>query len=441
MSLSEAVQAVPERLPAGLDYSALGSRFESITQKRSIHIQPASGNTFSPEGIRIIRFNITSNDYMVPETFRVQARFSVTNNAFVPLGPMSLLFSRVRVISNGVLLSDESYFDRLNALHHEWMGSDTFKDLCAESFQATDMSLNGTTDFETINAGKSVRIQMPFVTTNTFTQAKLLPLRWVPLVVEMELQSSFTTCCDTTNGNPQWTLSDVNALCDVVSLDPALDAAIQERHLTDMIPMKMRTWSTQKQVLNPAAAAEFTLTLLKGVSRLTSICITFEGPDPGPAQKKVTTLYFPPNTHTHDPKEEGEFWIQIGDRRMPEYPVRGVREAWYRARLGMCHGPTSNMNYLTNLRGFGGSNEVTAGTAGGADEIGTPGKHYFALIDCEKLCGHADYTGLDVKGGVSLYAFFRHLISNANHGITAAYFHVNYMQHVVLSSSGVEVLE
>ena len=53
MSLSESVQAIPERLPAGLDYSALGSKFESITQKRSIHIQPASGNTFSPEGIRI----------------------------------------------------------------------------------------------------------------------------------------------------------------------------------------------------------------------------------------------------------------------------------------------------------------------------------------------------------------------------------------------------
>ena len=71
-------------------------------------IQPASGNTFSPEGIRIIRFNITSNDYMVPETFRVQAIFAVPDNDFVPLGPMSLLFSRVRVISNGVLLSDES---------------------------------------------------------------------------------------------------------------------------------------------------------------------------------------------------------------------------------------------------------------------------------------------------------------------------------------------
>ena len=117
----------------------------------------------------------------------------------------------------------------------------------------------------------------------------------------------------------------------------------------------------------------------------------------------MTTLYFPPNTATQDPKEEGELWILIGDRRMPEYPVRGLREAWYRARPGMCHGPTSNMSYLANLRGFGGSDTVSTGT--GADAIGTAGKHYFALIDVEKLCGHADYTGLDVKGGVSLYAF------------------------------------
>ena len=130
------------------------------------------------------------------------------------------------------------------------------------------------------------------------------------------------------------------------------------------------------------------------------MCISFEGAaDATGATKKVTTLYFPPNTTTQDPKEEGVFWIRIGDRRMPEYPVRGVREAWYRARLGMCHGPTSNLYYMGNLLG---SNVTTVGA--GATAIGTPGKGYFALIDVERLCGQADYTGLDVKGGVSLYA-------------------------------------
>ena len=62
-------------------------------------------------------------------------------------------------------------------------------------------------------------------------------------------------------------------------------------------------------------------------------------------------------------------------------------------------------------------------------------------MDVERLCGQADYTGLDVKGGVSLYAFFRGLLNNPTHGIAAAYCHVNYMQHVVLSSAGVQVEE
>ena len=86
------------------------------------------------------------------------------------------------------------------------------------------------------------------------------------------------------------------------------------------------------------------------------------------------------------------------------------------------------MNYRGNLEGFGG-------------KAGTPGHGYFALVDVEKLCGQSDYTGLDVKGGVSLYAFFKGLLNDATDGITAAYLHVNYMQHIVLSASGVQVEE
>ena len=104
---------------------------------------------------------------------------------------MSLLFSRVRVISNGVLLSDESYFDRLNVLHHQWMSSDAFKDFCAESFELGNTSLEGNNTHSPVPVNKSIRIQMPFITTNVFTQAILPPLRWMPIVVEMELNSSF----------------------------------------------------------------------------------------------------------------------------------------------------------------------------------------------------------------------------------------------------------
>ena len=89
-----------------------------------------------------------------------------------------------------------------------------------------------------------------------------------------------------------------------------------------------------KQVINNAE--EFTLQLLKGVTRLCSVCVTFEGPvDDGsqyPIQdatgyaqdttyKKTLNLWFPPGN-----REELEWWVQIGTDRMPVYPVRGMRE-------------------------------------------------------------------------------------------------------------------
>ena len=56
MSLTELSTAIPERLPAQLNFADLGTQFQAVTGKRSVHIQPSSGNTFSPDGIRVIRF-------------------------------------------------------------------------------------------------------------------------------------------------------------------------------------------------------------------------------------------------------------------------------------------------------------------------------------------------------------------------------------------------
>ena len=98
---------------------------------------------------------------MLPESFRLQCKFSVTDNDYVPLGPMSLLFSRVRVISQGVLISDESYFDRLQVLHHQWMSTDSFKDLCAESFDITDQTVQGSNTHSTVPRGRASAYRCP----------------------------------------------------------------------------------------------------------------------------------------------------------------------------------------------------------------------------------------------------------------------------------------
>ena len=462
MSLTELSTAIPERLPAQINYADLGTQFQAVTGKRSVHIQPSSGNTFSPEGIRVIRFNVTGEGYIVPETFRLQATFTVTgSNAYKPCAPMSCLFERVRVISSGQVLSDESYFDRLQSLHHEWMDKETFKEICAESFYC-DMDSNGNAAFMDVTSAKPVRISMPFVTTPIFaSNKKLIPIRYCPLVIEMQLQPTYTTMNDVSDlaeaDYTKWLLSDINCLCDVLHLDPALDNLLQERHRTDKIPLKMREWHTMKQAV-AENASEFTLQLLKGMTRLCSVCVTFEGPpenraaypqaavaasgsNPAYAKdgkyKKTLNLYFPPGN-----REEFQWWIQIGTERTPVYPVRGMREARMRARQGLCHGPLSRQAYKGDLIRFGGVN-------GSSGQIA--GRGFFALIDTEKICGSpgglvgthhgvaTDLTGENTQGGKTIYAFFQELFTT--YGITAAYMHVQYVKIVNLSSAGVEVEE
>ena len=98
-----------------------------------------------------------------------------------------------------------------------------------------------------------------------------------------------------------------------------------------------------------------------------------------------------------------------------------------------------------------------------------PGKGFYAMIDTERMCGHADLTGLNTKGGVSLYAFFRQMFtgklgtsspltddthantsdglavpatgSTDNAGVKVAYIHVQYVKMLSLSSAGVQVEE
>ena len=72
---------------------------------------------------------------------------------------------------------------------------------------------------------------------------------------------------------------------------------------------------------------------------------------------------------------------------------------------------------------------------------------YFALIDTEKLCGEdsLDMLGMNANGGKALNFFFKNLwvgvVSSKEHGVHAAYVHLNFVKMISTSSSGVLVEE
>ena len=71
------------------------------------------------------------------------------------------------------------------------------------------------------------------------------------------------------------------------------------------------------------------------------------------------------------------------------------------------------------------------------------GDSYFAALDCEAVCGQAEMTGLNLRGGQQIFFKASNIGTtgaDATHS-TKAFCHLNYQAMVVMDASGVSLLE
>jgi len=418
MALSELNAAIPEKLPVKFAYNELGHRFESVQSKRLVQLLPQGAQPFGPKHTRLIRFNLTatSGDYLLPESVRLQANFNVESTGgknFKPLGSMGLMFTRMRLICEGVVIQDLNYQDRMHQWLTEDMSKEQYEELCNESFALESTGADGETVHQVIRAGETVRISMPFITLGLFqARMKYLPLRVFPLVMELEFPTEDNTWCDESddaNREPKWHLNDVRLLMTTVQLDNGLDNVLIEAWRKNAIILKMREWNVTYQSIEPAAASNFQLQLLRGMTKCTRIGVSFVGPVNALGEKKVVSLYFPPNVgHTN---EKFSWHIQIGtDIKHPIYPVQGIRESYLRARQANCHEAGSRHAYRSDLKRFGGAIKRNA-TSGAVEEYITADAVRL-LMDVEKIChDQADMTGISTLGGVQLTIFLNNMFA------------------------------
>ena len=129
MPLQDSIAAMPETLIPGLRFSDVGSTANYIIGSDMQSVFPASGNVFSLAGIRVLRFNLASNHYIVPDSIRLQAMFKNTSSPeaapdqakprICPLpnscGLMSVV-SRARLLCGGVLIEDVQECSRVMAM-------------------------------------------------------------------------------------------------------------------------------------------------------------------------------------------------------------------------------------------------------------------------------------------------------------------------------------
>ena len=214
---------------------------------------------------------------------------------------MGLMFQRMRLICEGVVIQDLQYQDRMHQWLTEDLSKDQYEELCKESFEISQFNPDGSTQHSLIRRNSTRRISMPFSTLGLFnSKQKYLPLKVFPLVLELEFASELNTFNDESlatgaNTGATWELNDCRLLMTTIQLDNGLDNVIMEAWRKNAIVLKQREWNVARYQLDPKATSNFQLQLLRAMTKMTRLGVSFEGPTNDAGEKEIVSLYFPPN--------------------------------------------------------------------------------------------------------------------------------------------------
>ena len=420
--------SVDDELVDGLSFKlSPGSSY--ITSRNSVSYFPTGSNIYTTAaGTKVLRILLSGDDWVDPATLRIF--FDVRNNGpgvLFPLGGPYSFWRRMRVLVGNTLVEDTDYYNRTHHMMDILRAKHVRENEDAEGFESrydqplfwdwlTSMNTTGTdivypsgqlnTFFD-----KYVGIDNGSFKTVSFRPlsgllncGKLIPLRYAPITIELELcNSAYDPIVATLNAgdtssfitntakviSTSWQIENPQIKVDVVTIDNALQNEYAALLLSGKtLPINFSTYITQLQSISgPTPSVNIT----RALSRLKSVFVTFNraltadqitGHDTHLAlyKKEWNDLYHPMSySYYYDPNFELEAQLQIGSMLFPNYPIRSLQESFYQLRK--CMGTETS-----NFHSFDISNQKYRSHS------------YILAIDTEKHLG-ASFTGLDMKTG------------------------------------------
>ena len=327
-----------------------------ITDRKSVTFWPTGSNIYKTNsGTKVIRFVLTADNWLDPSTVRVM--FNLVNNdsdANKRLRPISgawSFFRRMRLMCQGTLIEDFDYnrtcemFEVLTSLHNR--DNDDIENFGYRA-DTEPPGANHTVNTLPGIPGSSYQTVGMKLCSGILNQPKMLPLKYMPLTIELELvndandvvvtpavNSEFTTG-NTTN---DWQLENVQLKCDICNLDNSLQNNYDSHLLSGKsLPINFNTYITQSQAIT---GQDVGVSLNRAITRLKSIFVTFyQSTDTEkPTHKEFCDFNHPMDNATgllYDKGYELEYQIQVGSKLFPEYPVRSLSESF--AQLKKCLG-------------------------------------------------------------------------------------------------------
>jgi hypothetical protein len=427
-------QSIEDNLVEGLSFK-LKPGASYVTNRRSVTYFPQGSNIYSVSGTRVIKFNITGDQWLDPQSlrlmFQVKNKHETVDLEFLNYDP-NIMFRRVRLIAGGQIIEDIDNYQRLSCMFNALKSEEGQLTTATEGFgnydyQATQSPLY--TAGQLHDLGGHIRYAdetrwvmcKPFL--GLFNQDKYLPIRYCPLQIEFELVNTGAEIVDTTTmaaGEVDWEILLPQIKCDVITLDNSLDNEYTQHMLSGKsLPINFNSFA--HMVAQTGATKDFSVNVVRTFTRLKSVFITLYDISAATAKLKEANYFFHPAdaqaTDLYYSSEEHTVQLQIGSKLYPEYPIQGVVEAFYHLRktLGFNH----KMNMIARWYRT---------------------SKYIIGIDLEKVPG-AGFTGTSTKAGDLITLNVKDCDFNSANIPDKCYICLNYDAVLQIQEGGVIVLE
>ena len=171
-----------------------------VTERRNCTFFSQGSNTYSPSGVRVLKFNLSSNGWLDPSSVRIMYTLvneDTTANHFLrPVsGPWSM-FRRLRITCQGVTIEDINQFDKISHMFSllstdEYLANTHIEGFGCEPYLDNMELLDGDVN-RGIPGGKSkVVCFKPLCGLFGESQKKALPLPYCNIVLELETGEQF----------------------------------------------------------------------------------------------------------------------------------------------------------------------------------------------------------------------------------------------------------
>ena len=259
-------------------------------ERRLVQIQPQGANTFSPNGNQVMTFSLSSQEgWLDPSSLRLHFRINNTAedlpeiNGLAPTSGRHCFFQQLRVLINGTEVERVEPYHMLHELFRVVLNTPQ-----SQVEQAVeDGRVYNNAAYPPVSAGAIPPQTYKSVTltplSGLLTCGKYLPLRFMnSLVLEGQLARTDDALLPATAETLSrlFELTQCELQYSTVRLDSALEAGFASMMLSGRaLQINLRSIVSQASII-PAGATEHQATVVRALSRICGVFVTFQGRAP-----------------------------------------------------------------------------------------------------------------------------------------------------------------